>query len=162
MHKLVAELEAVAEGPFRIRFSEIPSLPGRDLPPSGWMELNQSLVSQFAESTDDFQWIHVDPVRTQKELGHGTIVHGFMTLSLLVALSRGVLEISDQKKWINYGINKVRFLNPIAVGSRVRLHQKILAVEPKGDGYLLTRHCSVEIEGEAKPAMIAEWLDIIY
>lgn len=149
-------------GPLRISFADISQLPQLDLPRSKWIAVEQPAVSAFADATDDRQWIHVDPARTQVELGTGTIVHGFCTLAMLVALTRDVLEVSGVSRWINYGLNRVRFLDPIPVGTRIRLHQRIEEVTPRGDAMMLTRHCIIETEHSSKPAMVADWIDLLY
>jgi acyl dehydratase len=99
--------------------------------------------------------------RATRELG-GTIAHGNMTLSLISQLSKDILRLSDMKRGLNYGWDKVRFMNPVQVGRRIRLHQRISAVEPRGDGLRIRLECTVEIEGAAKPACVAERLFIAY
>jgi acyl dehydratase len=128
---------------------------------SDWLEITQERVNQFADATGDHQWIHVDVERANREMG-GTIAHGYLTLSLLPLLGQGLLPVSGLKSGINYGSDKVRFLNPVKVGKRVRLRAKLVAAEPKGGGVLVRRECTVEIEGETKPACIAEILAVLY
>ena len=125
---------------------------------SSWITLDQTRINQFAECTDDAQWIHVDRerARTESPFG-GTIAHGFLTLSLLAPTAFEVL-ISRMavKQVVNYGLDKVRFVAPVRAGKRVRNHVSIVSLEDKGHGrHLLTTENSMEIEGEAKPALVA-------
>ncbi len=130
---------------------------------SDWIEVDQPFIDRFADAILDHQFIHVDPVRAKAEGPYGgTIAHGFLSLSLLThfthtALPRpaaGVVEI-------NYGFEKVRFLAPVPVGARVRGKFTLLSQEPKGAGKLRRFSVEVEIEGNEKPAMIAEWLVLV-
>jgi acyl dehydratase len=155
-------IDSAGEGPLVIGFADVPTLVSTALPPSGWRTLDQGLVTSFAEATDDCQWIHVDPARAAAEMESGTIVHGFFLLSLIVALTREIVEVRGVSRWINYGLNKVRFLDPVPVGARVRLRQEITSVERRGDAMMLTRACTIETEGRSKPAMVAEWIDLLY
>jgi len=135
---------------------------GKDLGSSDWLEITQERVNQFAQATGDFQFIHMDPERAAKESPFGgTIAHGFLTLSLLSMLSAQspTIKIQGCSVSINYGLDKVRFLNPVAVGSRIRAHFSLVsAVEKSPGAYLLKHKITVEVEGANKPAMIAEWL----
>lgn len=138
---------------------------GREFGPSEWIKVDQQRINKFAEATDDFQFIHVDPERAAKETPFGsTIAHGFLTLSLIVPLLADILpRIEGVKMGVNYGLDKVRFLQPVKVNSEIRAKIKILSVEEKRPGQYLTKtEVTVEIKGEAKPAMIAEWLGMSY
>jgi acyl dehydratase len=134
----------------------------KELGVSPWLEITQARVDQFAEATGDFQFIHVDRERALAETNFGgTIAHGFLTLSLLSMLSAqsATIKIKDCPVSINYGLDKVRFMNPVKVGSRIRVRFSLLSVQEKSPGHFLIKHKAVvEIEGEDKPAMIAEWL----
>ncbi len=135
---------------------------GKNLGSSPWLEITQERVNQFAEATGDFQFIHLDPERAAKESPFGgTIAHGFLTLSLLSMLSAQspTIKIAGCSVLINYGLDKVRFVHPVAVGSRIRAHFTLVsAVEKSRGAYLVKHKITVEIEGKDKPAMIAEWL----
>ncbi|MEA1673016.1 MaoC family dehydratase [Nitrospirillum sp. BR 11163] len=144
-----------------VDLAELPTLVGRDLGYSDWMVVDQDRINGFADATGDHQWIHVDVPRATAALG-GTIAHGFLTLSLLAAFSYQTLEVRNAGKGLNYGFNKIRFLAPVPAGSRVRSHQTLDAVEEKGGGWLLTRTVTIEIEGQEKPALMAEWLTAVY
>jgi len=141
-----------------IQTDEIESLVGQDLEPSPWLEISQERVNQFADATSDHQFIHVDPVKASRTPLGGTIAHGFLSLSLLSYLNaqNAVLPVNLQMG-LNYGSDKVRYLMPVRVGSRIRSLQKVLAASEKKPGHwLLKYHVTVEIEGEETPALIAE------
>jgi acyl dehydratase len=126
--------------------------------------VTQERIDQFADLTEDPQWIHIDPERAAKETPFGgTIAHGFLSLSLLSAMAMDVVPgVQGTVMGINYGFDKVRFLNPVRSGSQVRGHFKLAGVEPRGDNQLLIRYAiSVEIDGVDKPAIACEWLSLI-
>src|SRR5258708_8061599 len=136
---------------------------GRELGPSEWMTVDQPMIDQFAKATGDHQWIHVDVERAKKELPGGkTIAHGYLTLSLIPGLTGGMLRVEGVTRGINYGSNKVRFTNMVAVGSRVRARQKLLAAEPRSGGMQLTNEVTIEVDGQQRPACIAETISLIY
>jgi len=133
---------------------------------SDWVEVTQKMIDQFAEATGDHQFIHVDPERAKLTPFGGTIAHGFLTLSLMPLLSSKVAdrpEIAGVKMGVNYGGNKVRFLTPVRSGSRVRGRFKLLELTEKRPGqWQQTVEFTVEIEGQDKPALIAEWISQIF
>lgn len=137
---------------------------GRELGVSDWITVDQERINQFAECTGDKQWIHVDVERAQRESPFGTtIAHGFLTLSLLPMLqsSLGIVP-SGVKAALNYGLDRVRFVTPVKVGSRIRDRVTLVAAEDKGGGRtLITTRQTVEIEGEDKPAMVADTLTML-
>lgn len=139
---------------------EAKSMIGHDLGSSEWVLVDQAKINAFAEVTGDHQFIHVDPVAAARTPFGGTIAHGFLTLSLLAAMQpKGALVLEGIKMGVNYGFERVRFLQPVPSGRRVRARHKLLSIEDKGGGrYLLTNEVTVEIEGEDKPALIAAWL----
>ena len=144
-----------------VEFNDVGSLVGQEVGVSDWVEVSQERVNQFAEATGDHQWIHVDVERATKEMG-GPIAHGYLTLSLIPFLSAGMLNIKGVVRGINYGSDKVRFTNMVRVGKRVRLRQKLLAAEPRSGGLQLKNECTIEIEGEDRPACVAETITIVY
>jgi len=144
-----------------IEFKDLPSLIGKEIGVSDWVEINQDRVNQFAEATGDHQWIHVDVDRGTREIG-GPIVHGYLTLSLLPYLSAGMLPVKGVTRGINYGSDKVRFISMVRVGKRVRLRQKLIGVEPKAGGVQIKNECTIEIEGEDRPACVAETMSVLY
>lgn len=137
---------------------------GKEVGRSDWLEISQEQVNQFADTTHDHQFIHIDQARAEKETPFGgTIAHGFLTLSLLSHLSvqADTVNIRDARMKINYGLDKVRFLNPVQVGKRIRARFELVSAEEKRPSqYLIKHRATVEIEGEDKPAMIADWLGL--
>ena len=134
---------------------------GRELGVTEWIEIDQERVNQFAVCTGDHQWIHVDVERARRESPFGgPVAHGYLSLSLVAAM---VMELGvvppDAASALNYGLDKVRFIAPVKAGARVRLRASLASVEPqKGGRLLLKLQSTLEIEGEAKPALIAEVL----
>ena len=135
---------------------------GKDLEPSDWLTIEQERVNQFADATSDHQFIHINPEAAARTPFGGTIAHGFLTLSLLShLLGKSGVAPKNMVMAINYGLNKVRFLEPVKVGQRVRVHQKITEViEKRPQQWLITSAISMEIDGEEKPAFIAEMLGL--
>lgn len=131
---------------------------------SQWHTISQQQVDQFAETTGDFQFIHLDAERAKTETPFGgTIAHGYLTLSMLSMLGAeaGSVRLENTRITINYGLDKVRFLNPVRVGSRIRAKFVLLSIEEKNPGqFLMKNQATVEIEGQDKPAMIAESLSL--
>jgi len=137
--------------------NELTALAGADLGHTGWMEITQPRVDMFADSTDDHQWIHVDQGRAAAGPFGGTIAHGYLTLSLLIPLFGELLEVTGVSMGINCGLNKVRFITPVPVGSKIRLAGRIASVTPVGDSTVqLTADFTVELDGAAKPACVAQ------
>jgi len=134
---------------------------GQELGVSGWITINQQRIDQFAKCTADHQWIHVDVERAKRDSLLGTtIAHGYLTLAMLAPTTfEVVVKPAGINQALNYGLNRVRFIAPVKAGSRVRNRIKLLAAEDKGEGrMLLTTENTIEIEGEAKPALIAHAL----
>jgi acyl dehydratase len=138
---------------------------GNDEGTGEWFEVTQEQVDAFADVTHDHQFIHVDPERAKATPFGGTIAHGFLTLSMLTHLAAGASTASPDKAryegvlmGINYGFDKVRFVNPVRVGARIRARAVTSGVELKGNAIQVTRSFTVEIDGEEKPALVAEWV----
>jgi acyl dehydratase len=132
-------------------------LSGTELGFSEWIEIDQERIDRFAEATGDHQWIHVDIARARRELpSRSTIAHGFLTLSLLPIMMGEVIQLPGVALSLNYGLNKVRFLNPVPAGSRVRAQVSLLGWEAGARGYLCRWQVTVELEGADKPACVAE------
>ncbi len=144
-----------------VEIKDLDGLVGQEVGLSDWLEISQARVNEFADATGDHQWIHVDVERATRELG-GPIAHGYLTLSLIPHLSAGLLPVKGVTRGINYGSDKVRFTNMVRVGKRVRLRQKLLGVEPKSGGVQLRSQCTIEIEGEERPACVAETLSLLF
>jgi len=139
--------------------AELPGLVGQELGTSDWYEVTQEAVNQFADATNDHQWIHVDVERAKKESPFGgPIAHGYLTLSLLAPMSSQVLAVSDTVMGVNYGLNKVRFPSPVPVGSKVRLTATLKQVEEVAGGLQVTMSAVIEREGSDKPAAVVEAL----
>jgi len=141
-----------------------PHFVGRELGISNWITVGQDRIEQFATCTGDRQWIHVDVDRAKRESPFGgPIAHGYLTLSLVAAM---IMELGlipeDAATGLNYGLDKVRFIAPVKAGSRVRARAKLRAAEPQGDARTLLRlDCTLEVEGQAKPAVVAELLCLL-
>ena len=134
---------------------------GKEVGLTEWLEINQERINNFAEATGDFQYIHIDESRATNTPFGTTIAHGFLTLSLLSKLSSmgGGIKLNDAVMGINYGLDKVRFISPVKVDSKIRARFELVsAEEKKPKHYLLKHNVTVEIDGEEKPALIAEWL----
>ncbi len=146
----------------RIRTADIPGLSGTELEPSPWLEITQERVNQFADATNDHQFIHVDPDKASLTPFGGTIAHGFLTLSLLSYLNAQQAALPENLVMgINYGSDKVRYLAPVRVGQRIRSRQRIIDVTEKKPGqWLIRTDVTVEIEDEETPALVAEILSM--
>ena len=131
---------------------------GQELGVSEWIAVDQDRINAFADATGDHQWIHVDVDRAESESPYGTtIAHGFLTLSLIPALSKDNYRVDNAKMGINYGLNKVRFLAPVPAGSRVRLRSDLVDAKKVDDSTVdLTVRQTVELDGSDKPAAVAE------
>jgi acyl dehydratase len=133
-------------------------LAGTDLGASDWLTVTQERVNTFADATDDHQWIHVDTERARTGPFGATVAHGYLTLGLVIPLWTQILQIEDVELAVNYGLNRVRLPAPVPVGSQVRLHARVIAVEDVADAVQLTVELTVEIQGGDKPALVAEAL----
>ena len=140
--------------------SDLAALIGQEVGLSRWFEIDQKRIDAFADVTEDWQFIHVDLAAAAQTPFGGTIAHGFLTLSLLSAMTYdAVAPLEGVEMGVNYGFDKIRFLQPVASGSRVRGRFKLLSADDKGGGRWLIKHeVTVEIEGSDKPALVAEWL----
>lgn len=144
-----------------VKPAELADYVGKETGITDWLLVDQQRINQFAEATGDFQYIHVDPARAAKTPFGSTIAHGFLTLSLLPMLSSkdGGIKLENAVMGINYGLDKLRFITPVKVNSRIRARFTLTEANEKKPGHFLLKHnVVVEIEGEPKPALIAEWL----
>ena len=144
-----------------VELKDLGSLVGKEVGVSDWLQITQDRVNEFADATGDHQWIHVDVERATREIG-GPIAHGYLTLSLIPHLSAGLLPVKGVSRGINYGSEKVRFTNMVRVGKRVHLRQTLAAVEQKSGGWQLKNLCTIEIEGEERPACVAETISLLF
>jgi acyl dehydratase len=133
---------------------------GKEIGASEWLPVTQERIHQFAEATEDRQWIHVDRERAKQESPYGaTIAHGFLTLSLISKLAKDVIQIGGGKRMtINYGLNRVRFPTPVREGSRIRGRFSLQSFQDRGDAWEAVLSCSVECEANEKPCCVAEWI----
>jgi acyl dehydratase len=141
---------------------------GKPEQPGDWFQITQERINQFADCTIDHQFIHVDPEKSAQLSPYKvTIAHGFLTLSLLTHLTGSVKNETPEAyagvvMGVNYGFDKVRFVNAVKVNARIRMHRKLVDVQPKGTNNVqLTHECTIEIEGETKPALVALWLTML-
>ena len=150
-----------------IALADLQSKLNSEVHKSDWYTVTQENINQFADATGDHQWIHVDPERAKTDSPFGTtIAHGYLTLSLIVHLSGNVdpdkPAYPDVKMGINYGCNKVRFPNPVVVGSKIRTRTALMSVEEKGNALQIVNKVTVEIEGVQKPGCVAETVSRLY
>jgi acyl dehydratase len=145
----------------RIDLGDLAAWVGKEVGLSDWLRVDQDLIDRFADLTQDRQWIHVDVDRAGREIG-GTIAHGLLTLSLLPVLTASVFEVQGVTRGLNYGYDRVRFLNPVPAGARIRSRHVLKAIEPKAGGVAVTQTCTVEIEGAEKPALVCDWIGVFY
>lgn len=132
---------------------------GRELPLSDWLTITQERVNQFAETTEDHQWIHLDGERARRESPYGaTIAHGFLTLSLLSYFVKQAIEVRGIRMGVNYGLNRVRFPAAVRVGSRIRAHTKLASLKESEGALDATLGVLIEVEGGDKPCCVAEWV----
>ena len=145
----------------RATTEQIAAATGTELGVSHWTEINQDRIDMFADATGDRQWIHVDPERAAEGPFGATIAHGYLTLSLLPFLGAQVFAFAGERARVNYGLNRVRFMAPVLVGSKVRLRVEVLDVQDIEKGQQVTLQHTVEIEGSEKPACIAETVTLL-
>lgn len=142
-----------------ISLSDFKDLIGKDYGLSRWIEIDQARIDAFADCTGDRQFIHVDPVRAAASPFGGTVAHGFLTLSLLPAMTEDLPHIEGAVMGVNYGLNRLRFIAPVPAGSRVRGRFRLDALDRIApDEVQIATTVTVEIEGAARPALVAEWL----
>ena len=146
-----------------VAFDDLAGLIGQEVGVSEWVQIDQDRINKFAEATGDHQWIHVDVARAKTEMPGGkTIAHGYLTLSLIPMLGAQIMRVTGVSRGINYGSNKIRFTNTVPVGSKVWAKQKLVGVEPRAGGLQMTNEMTIEIEGQDRPACVAETISLIY
>ena len=139
------------------RLADLRDLTGADLGTSDWLEISQSRIDAFADTTEDHQWIHVDHARAAAGPLGGTVAHGMLTISLAVGrLLDELLVVEDAEVVLNYGLDRIRFPAPVPAGSRVRLRASVKGVEERASGLQVTVALTVELEGSQKPCCVAE------
>lgn len=147
--------------PRDIPYSALAAHVGVDFGASAWVEITQERINDFARVTGDHQWMHVDVERATRERG-GTIAHGLLVACLLPMLSEQLAQVSGYAGGYSYGFDKLRFTHPVRPGQRVRLRQTLHRVTPRGNGQLVTTKCIVDVEGETRPALIADYVALYF
>jgi acyl dehydratase len=145
-----------------VSYADLPGLVGTDLGYTDWFEISQDRVNTFADAASDHQWIHTDPERAKGGPFGAPIAHGFLTLSLLIPLWVELLDVQGVSTKVNYGLDKVRFVSPVPVGSRIRMTAAVVEVTEVAGGYQLTVDATIETEGGTKPAVVARSLQRFY
>jgi len=143
---------------------DLKAMVGQEVGVSGWLTVSQEQITAFAELTGDRQWIHVDPVRAAAESPYGcTIAHGFFTLALISRLHAEAVDVRGAcSRVINYGINRVRFPSPVVAGASIRAHSTLHAIEAQTEYLQTTWQVTVEVNGQTRPALVAEWVLRLY
>jgi len=145
-----------------VNFEDLPGLVGKDLGYTDYREITQAQINTFADATDDHQWIHTDVEKAKDGPFGAPIAHGFLTLSLVIPLWSELFDVEGVKTKVNYGLDRVRFTNPVKAGSKVRMHSTISEVTEVKGGVQIKTNNTIEIEGEERPAVIAEFLARFY
>ncbi len=144
-----------------VPLADLPTLVGQEIGVSDWLEITQDRVNRFADATGDHQWIHVDVERATKELG-APIAHGFLVVSLIPFLAKNIIQYQGVGRGINYGSNKVRFTNVAPVGGRIRMRVTMLSADMRAGAYQVVNQCTIEVEGQERPACVAENISLLY
>ena len=144
-------------------FEDLKALEGQEIGVSEWFDVTQEQINQFADATNDHQWIHVDVDRAKKEMpGSKTIAHGYLTLSMVPAMTASFIEFTNLERAINYGVNKVRFTNMVQVDSKIRARATVSRVRQRSGATQVIGETTVEIQGQEKPACVAETVSFYY
>lgn len=151
-----------AEPRLVVDFDKLLTMAGADLGATEWLEISQDRVNLFADATDDHQWIHVDPERAKEGPFGAPIAHGFLTLSLLIPFWGELFDVEGVTTKVNYGLDRVRFTSPVQVGSKVRMLGQIAEVTEVKGGAQIKVNATIEIEGQERPAVVAEFLARFY
>ena len=145
-----------------VDFDKLLTMAGTDLGATDWLEITQNRINLFADATDDHQWIHVDPERAKDGPFGAPIAHGFLTLSLLIPFWGELFDVEGVTTKVNYGLDRVRFTSPVKVGSKVRMVGQIAEVTEVKGGAQIKVNATIEIEGQERPAVVAEFLARFY
>ncbi|MBU3011770.1 MaoC family dehydratase [Polaribacter vadi] len=145
-------------------FKNFKMMIGKELPVGNWYTISQTMINDFANATLDKQWIHIDEKRAEKESPFkSTVAHGFMSVAMISRMLEETFVIKSVKMGLNYGLNKVRFPNPVPVNSQLRMHSSIKDIEDlKNNGIKITFSCTIEIKNQQKPACVAEFLVALF
>jgi acyl dehydratase len=143
------------------RVDELAAHVGQELGVSEWVQLDEKAIASFGRITGDTHWVHIDGERARRETPFGgTIAHGFFVLAILTGLSNHCYAVRSAGRWLNYGLDRVRFTAAVVAEARVRLRLKLLALEPQKAGTRLRLGCTIELEGSERPAAVCEWICI--
>lgn len=145
-----------------VSFDDLPEMAGKDLGYTDYLEITQEQVNTFADATSDHQWIHTDPEKAKDGPFGATIAHGFLTLSLIIPLWGELFDVEGVTTKVNYGLDRVRFTSPVPVGSKIRMHSSIEDVAEVKGGVQIKTNNTIEIEGQERPAVVAEFLARFY
>jgi acyl dehydratase len=146
-----------------VKYADLEQYAGQEIGASEWVTIDQDRVNKFADATGDHQWIHLDVERAKRELPtKGTIAHGYLTVSLIPWLGSQIMKVDGVSRGINYGSNKVRFINMVPVGAKVRAKLKILSIDAKAAAKQIVSEYTIEIQGQDRPACVAETIGIVY
>jgi len=159
---MTIDAQDMSAGPLTIDMSEVPDAVGTQLGPSPWLVMKQDRIDAFAEATGDHQWIHVDAERAATGPFGGTIAHGYLTLAMVPQLLSEILNVTGRSSGVNYGMEKVRFVNPVREGARIRMRGSILGAAPRSGGMQYRLELVIELEGAEKPAMVGEFLVLAF
>jgi len=143
------------------RPAELSNLVGTELVGADWLTVDQGRIDAFAGATGDFQWIHVEPERAAAGPFGAPVAHGYLTLALIPVLTEGLLDIGGLGAVVNYGFDRVRFVQPVVVGSRLRARIEVTGVEESGLGYRVAQRITIEVEGSDRPAVVAESIALL-
>jgi acyl dehydratase len=141
--------------------AELTNLVGTEMVGREWLTIDQGRIDAFAGATGDFQWIHVEPERAAAGPFGATVAHGYLTLSLIPLLTEGMLDVGGVGAIVNYGLDRVRFVQPVLVDSRLRARSEVTGVEESGQGYRVSLRVAIEIEGSERPALIADTIALL-
>lgn len=144
------------------RPAELSNLVGTELVGEEWLTIDQGRIDAFAGATGDFQWIHVEPDRAAGGPFGATVAHGYLTLALIPMLTEGLLDVGGVDATVNYGFDRVRFVQPVVVGSRLRARCEVTAVDESGAGYRVAMRVTIEIEGSDRPALVADSIAMLF
>ncbi|MEO7722152.1 MAG: MaoC family dehydratase [Pseudolysinimonas sp.] len=141
--------------------AQLSNLVGTEQVGEEWLTIDQGRIDAFAGATGDFQWIHVEPERAAGGPFGATVAHGYLTLSLIPTLTEGLLDVGGVGATVNYGLDKVRFVQPVVVGSRLRARSEVMSVDESGQGYRVAVRVTIEIEGSDRPALVADTIALL-
>jgi acyl dehydratase len=145
------------------RAAELAPFVNSELGYSAWVQLDEETIASFGRLTGDTHWVHMDTDRARRETPFGrTIAHGFLVLAIVTGLSKQCYAIRSARRWLNYGLDRVRFTAVVIAGSRVRLRLTLLALEPQRSGTRIRLGCTLELEGSERPAAVCEWICIAF